>query len=77
MDHGGLEHRQTAIRLAHQVLDFRAAEDDPLRAGVCQGAKRVAGIQCRVVQLDWVYNSMPPTPRQIYPEGVVEAVTEF
>jgi len=51
--------------------------EDVLVRGTYQGIKRVAGIRCGLVQLDWVYNSMPPTPRQIYPEVVIEAVSEF
>ena len=29
------------------------------------------------VNIDWVYNSMPPNPGQIYPETRLEAVTNF
>ena len=51
--------------------------EDVLVRGTYQGAKRIAGIKCGVVQLDWVYNPMPPKPQQIYPEVPLEAVKEF
>jgi hypothetical protein len=59
------------------VFGMALTMEDVLVRGIYQGAKRVAGIKCGVVQLDWVYNSMPPTPRQIYPEVIIEAVREF
>jgi hypothetical protein len=30
-----------------------------------------------VLDIDWVYNSMPPSHGQIYPEVELEAVTDF
>ena len=59
------------------VFGMALTMEDVLVRGVYQGARRVAGIKCGVVQLDWAYNPMPPTPRQIFPEVPVEAVTEF
>ncbi|HOE01562.1 MAG TPA: hypothetical protein PKK24_00225 [Anaerolineaceae bacterium] len=59
------------------VFGMALSMEDVLVRGTYQGIKRVAGIRCGLVQLDWVYNSMPPTPRQIYPEVVIEAVSEF
>ena len=51
--------------------------EDVLVRGTYQGAKRLAGFKSGVVQLDWVYNSMPPAPKQIYPVLPIETVTEF
>jgi len=51
--------------------------EDVLVRGTYQGAKRLAGFKSGVVQLDWVYNSMPPAPKQIYPVLPIEMVTEF
>lgn len=45
--------------------------------GEFQGFKRVAGIQVGVLNIDWVYNSMPPVPGQIYPSLPLETITEF
>ena len=59
------------------VFGMALTMEDVLVRGTYQGAKRTAGIRCGVVQLDWVYNPMPPTPRQIYPEVIIEVVREF
>ena len=59
------------------VFGMALTMEDVLVRGTYQGSKRVAGIKCGVIQLDWVYNSMPPTPRQIYPPVAVQTVTEF
>lgn len=39
--------------------------------------ERVGGVRCGVVNVDWVYNPMPPKPQQIYPELALEPVTIF
>jgi len=59
------------------VFGMALTMEDVLVRGTYQGSKNIAGIKCGIVQLDWVYNSMPPTPRQIYPEVIIEAVREF
>jgi hypothetical protein len=41
---------------------------DVLVRGVYQGIRRVGLVRCGVLDVDWVYNSMPPKPEQIYPE---------
>jgi len=51
--------------------------EDVLLRGVYTGIQRVGGISCGCVDINWAYNSMPPTPQQIYPPVRVEAVTEF
>lgn len=51
--------------------------EDVLMRGVFTGIHRIGGMSCGVVEVDWVYNSMPPTPQQIYPPVPVAAVTEF
>jgi hypothetical protein len=38
---------------------------------------RKAGLPFCQVDIDWVYNSMPPNPGQIYPELKLTPVTEF
>lgn len=45
--------------------------------GEYAGIQHVAGIPSGVVSIDWVYNSMPPVPQQIYPPVKVEPVREF
>ena len=39
--------------------------------------KGVLGLPMAVIDIDWVYNSMPPCHGQIYPEIPLTAVTEF
>ncbi len=51
--------------------------EDVLLRGAFEGISRFSGFRCGVVSLDWVYNSMPPTPGQIYPETAIEPVTVF
>jgi hypothetical protein len=51
--------------------------EDVLLRGIYSGIQRIGGICCGVVEVDWVYNSMPPTPQQIYPPRKLEAVREF
>jgi len=45
--------------------------------GVFQGYRRHLGTRLGVLDIDWVYNSMPPGHGQIYPEVQLEAITEF
>jgi hypothetical protein len=51
--------------------------EDVLLRGAFQGIRRVGGIRCGIVRVNWVYNSMPPNPQQIYPAIGVEPVTSF
>jgi hypothetical protein len=37
----------------------------------------MAGVRVGVLQVDWVYNPMPPVPGQVYPAQLLEAVREF
>jgi hypothetical protein len=51
--------------------------EDALLRGTFTGLQRFGGVNSGLVDIDWVYNSMPPTPQQVYPPVKVEAVTEF
>jgi hypothetical protein len=51
--------------------------EDVLVRGIFQGIGRLGGFRCGVVGVDWVYNSMPPVPQQIYPREDLEPVTSF
>jgi hypothetical protein len=51
--------------------------EDVLVRGQYKGIHRIAGIPCGLVDVNWVYNSMPPRPLQIYPELPLQAVEEF
>jgi len=59
------------------VLGLALSMEDVLLRGVFLGCRRIAGVRCGVVSVDWVYNPMPPTPQQIYPAVALEPVTDF
>jgi hypothetical protein len=48
--------------------------EDVMMRGTYTGIRRMGGIRCAEVKVDWVYNSMPPVPGQIYPAVELEAV---
>lgn len=68
-----------AIREGTTVAVFGMSLDmeDVLLRGLFQGIQRRGSIRCGTVRVDWVYNSMPPVPGQIYPKVDVEAATTF
>lgn len=51
--------------------------EDVLARGTFQGYRRCRGVRLGLVDLDWVYNSMPPNPGQIYPAVPLLAVERF
>jgi hypothetical protein len=59
------------------VFGMSLQMEDVLLRGEYLGLRRVAGISCGSVKVDWVYNPMPPRPQQIYPQIEVEPVTAF
>lgn len=59
------------------VFDMALSMEDVMVRGTYKGMQRLGGVRCGVVEVDWVYNSMPPTPGQIYPPVAVEPVREF
>jgi hypothetical protein len=50
---------------------------DVLTRGIFQGLKRVGPHRCGVMEVDWIYNPMPPVPQQIYPPIPLEPVRSF
>lgn len=63
------------VRMA--VFGMSFSMETVLMRGTYSGIQPVAGIPSGVVSIDWVYNSMPPVPQQVYPPVKVEAVREF
>lgn len=59
------------------VFGMALTMEDVLTRGKFLGLKRAGGFKCGMVKLDWVYNSMPPKPMQIYPVLELSPVTEF
>lgn len=59
------------------ILGLSLEMEVALLRGVYQGISSKAGFPCGAVQINWVYNPMPPKPMQIYPETDIQAVTSF
>ncbi|MFZ5808039.1 MAG: hypothetical protein ACOY16_02045 [Chloroflexota bacterium] len=59
------------------VFGMSLTMEDVLLRGRYTGLKRVGGVKAGVLEVDWVYNSMPPVPGQIYPPQELGAVMEF
>ncbi|HQL01505.1 MAG TPA: hypothetical protein PK090_12075 [Smithellaceae bacterium] len=51
--------------------------EDVLARGIFNGCKRFRGISLGTIDLNWVYNSMPPNHGQIYPPVALEPVVNF
>ena len=59
------------------VFGMALTMEDVLLRGVYQGFRRVGGIRTGLVKVDYLYNSMPPVPGQVFPPRPVEAITDF
>ena len=51
--------------------------EDVLTRGRFLGYKRSRGVTLGAVDIEWVYNSMPPIPGQVYPAKALEAIVDF
>jgi hypothetical protein len=51
--------------------------EDVLLRGVYGGIHRRGGVRVGLLDVDWVYNPMPPVPGQVYPMRPMEAVRQF
>ena len=63
----------TKIAILGMSLDM----EDVLVRGIFNGFNRYRGLSLGSLDIEWVYNSMPPTPGQIYPEIELKPITEF
>ena len=63
------------VQMAVFVLSF--SMEDALLRGNFTGIQRIRGVNCGIIEVDWVYNSMPPVPQQIYPPLDIKTITEF
>lgn len=59
------------------VFGLALTMEDVLLRGRFEGLRRVGGLQCGSVKVDWVYNSMPPVPGQVYPEIGLQTVKDY
>ena len=69
----------SALRQGSSVAIFGLSLDmeDVLVRGLFAGFGRHRGITLGCVDMNWVYNSMPPKPGQIYPLQELRAVVNF
>ena len=59
------------------VFSMALTMEDVLLRGKYLGLRRVGGVKTGVVEVDWVYNPMPPVPGQIYPPIGIRPVIEY
>jgi hypothetical protein len=59
------------------VFGMTLKMEDVLMRGTYGGIRRICGIRCGQLEVDWVYNSMPPVPGQVYPPIECAAVRAF
>ncbi|MEI7591420.1 MAG: hypothetical protein WCJ49_08965 [Deltaproteobacteria bacterium] len=59
------------------VFCLSMAMESVLTRGIFNGFTRYGAIKLGVMDIDWVYNSMPPCHGQIYPPVPLEPIKEF
>lgn len=59
------------------VFTLSLQMESVLVRGRFRGYARYLGASVGMIDIDWVYNSMPPVPGQIYPEVALEPVEVF
>ncbi len=59
------------------VFGLTMGMEDVLIRGTFRGYRRTIGLKLGTIDIEWVYNSMPPAHGQIYPEVELTPVREF
>jgi hypothetical protein len=59
------------------VFGLTMGMEDVLIRGCFRGYKRTMGLTLGTIDIEWVYNSMPPAHGQIYPELALQTITDF
>jgi hypothetical protein len=59
------------------VFGLTMGMEDVLIRGIFRGFHRFRLLRLGIIDIEWVYNSMPPCHGQIYPEVKLEAVVNF
>jgi hypothetical protein len=59
------------------VFGLTMGMEDVLVRGTFRGYHRTTGLNLGTIDVEWVYNSMPPAHGQIYPEVELKPVREF
>lgn len=62
---------------AAAVFCMALSMEDVAMRGEFLGFRRIGGIMCGEIRVDWVYNAMPPVPGQVYPPVEIQPVREF
>ena len=64
-------------KMAVAVFCLTMQMEDVLVRGIFNGYSRYLGVKLGTIDIDWVYNSMPPAHGQIYPPVPLERVVNF
>jgi hypothetical protein len=59
------------------VFSMALTMEDVLLRGTYLGMRTLGGVTSGVVEVDWVYNPMPPIPGQVYPPQDLKPVIKF
>ena len=59
------------------VFGLTMKMEDVLIRGAFRGFKRIVGVKLGTIDIEWVYNSMPPAHGQIYPEMELKPILDF
>jgi len=59
------------------VFGLSLRMEDVLVRGHFRGFDKHRGVRLGMMDIDWVYNSMPPVPGQIYPAEELKPVVNF
>ncbi|MBU1903925.1 MAG: hypothetical protein KJ573_10085 [Proteobacteria bacterium] len=59
------------------VFAITMGMEDVLIRGMYSGIQRFRGVSLGIIDIGWVYNSMPPCHGQIYPEVALKPVVNF
>ncbi len=73
----GDHQQQIEANMEIEVFCLKTTLESVLVRGRFAGFKSIYGIVVGVIDIDWVYNSMPPNSDQIYPEKPLNPVTSF
>ncbi|HMK64911.1 MAG TPA: pyridoxamine 5'-phosphate oxidase family protein [Thermodesulfobacteriota bacterium] len=73
----GEELKQIPVNTEVAVFCLTMQMEDVLTRGIFKGFERVRGLKLGTIDIEWVYNSMPPCHGQIYPEVALKAVVDF
>ncbi len=59
------------------VFGMALTMEDVLLRGEYLGTRRIGGVKTGLVEVDWIYNPMPPVAGQVYPPMELQPVTQF